>query len=366
MDAYIQRCQPISWLLRTLLLSICTYSAVIAYAHGDTLATPSYTSIPAKYSGWIIYISYYDRWGGLSVNHALQFDTPDEACQSLLSDPAWGAGAYGQFGCVNAKAVPQAGNLYVGACSCADPNRPGTYQAVCPDGATMGMGSDGPVCLVPTPPVACTVLPLKDLPADDACAQALENLKTTQAQKDAACGTLTQALKDGKSCLADKLSSTPNSANPIPLKVTADIRDIAYQAHLREIWDKMEKLVELEDDPVQSVACATRRAEIAAEKGCDKAGPCKSEPDEVCYPESSTQRSHCLAGMPAMPTPNDAQHTQGNAFDASKTSTINPLQAVLSARNPPQTIQQFLNGPPSNCNLNWGGTFNDPVHFYAR
>lgn len=219
------------------------------------------------------------------------------------------------------------------------------------------------------PPPCTAVLPLTPLPADDACAQALDNLQTTQAQKDAACGTLSPALKDGEACLADKLKviNIPGTATPIPLKITSDIRDIAYQAHFREIWDKMEKLVKLEDDPVQSVACATRRAEIAAEKGCDNAGPCESE---SCYSPSATHRSHCLAGMPAKPKPNDAQHTQGNAFDASRTRTINPLQAVLGARNPPQTIQQFLDGPkPKDCKLIWGGTFStnyDPVHFYAR
>jgi hypothetical protein len=74
--------------------------------------------------------------------------------------------------------------------------------------------------------------------------------------------------------------------------------------------------------------------------------------------------------MPAKPNPNDAQHTQGNAFDVSQTSTINPLQAVLDARHPPQTIQQFLDDPkPKDCKLIWGGTFhtnNDPVHFYVH
>jgi hypothetical protein len=202
---------------------------------------------------------------------------------------------------------------------------------------------------------------LTPLPANDACAQALENLKTTQAQKDAACGTLSTAMKAGKSCLADKLSRTPNAANPIPLKVTADIRDIAYQAHLREIWDKMQALLKLEDDPVQQTACAARRAEIAAEKGCNNGGRCES-----CYAESATQRSHCLKGRPS--SSNDAPHTKGNALDVSEASTIAPLKRVLNGRRPPQNIQQFLDGPPD-CKLNWGGMFPgnyDPIHFQVR
>ncbi len=212
---------------------------------------------------------------------------------------------------------------------------------------------------------------LTPLPTNDACAQVLENINSTQAQKDAACGALTNNLQTGMACFRDKLSRTNDlvTGTSIPLVVTSDIRSVAYQAHFREIWDKMERLVRLEDDPDKRTACAARRAEIAAEKGCDKAGPCKSEPNEVCYPdESSTQRSHCLTGRPAEPNPNDAQHTSGNAFDVSGIRTINPLQAALGARNPPQTILQFLDDP-TNCNLNWGGSFTDnydPIHFYAR
>jgi hypothetical protein len=235
-------------------------------------------------------------------------------------------------------------------------------QCIAPNVIDPKTGQCGPADTCPQ------VKALTPLPANDACAQALENLQTTQAQKDAACGALSQALKDGEACLADKLSRTPNAANPIPLKITADIRNLAYQAHLREIWDKMEKLVALENDPVKKNACAARRAEIAAEKGCDKADPCKSEPNEVCYPESSTQRSHCLKGRPS--TSNDAPHTKGNALDVSEASTITPLKQVLKARKPPQNIQQFLDDPnPKDCKLKWGGTFTDnydPIHFQVK
>lgn len=217
------------------------------------------------------------------------------------------------------------------------------------------------------PAAVCPVDKLTTLPFNDACAEVLENISSTQAQKDAACGALTPALQAGEACLAGKLFSMSPA---IPLVITSDIRDVAYQAHFREIWDKMEELVRLmKNDPAMQTACATRRAEIAAEKGCDKAGPCKSKKDEVCYAESATQRSHCLIGRPANPNPDDAQHTSGNAFDVSRTYTINPLQAALGALRPPETIPQFLDAPPTNCNLNWGGTFTDnydPIHFYVR
>jgi len=202
----------------------------------------------------------------------------------------------------------------------------------------------------------CPVPPLTAPPFNDACAEVLENINSTQAQKDAACGALTDNLKTGMACFSNKLSGlTP----AIPLNITSDIRDVAYQAHLRQVWDRMEDVVQwMTDNPTIQTACAARRAEFAAEKGCDNAGGCTS-----CYAESASQRSHCLAYRPANPSSSDAKHTEGKAFDVSRTRTVDPLQAVLDARTPPQKIPQFLSAP-TNCNLSWGGTFDDDVHFY--
>ena len=112
----------------------------------------------------------------------------------------------------------------------------------------------------------CPVEQLTNPPFPDACSQALENTSTTQAQKDALCGTLTAAMQTGQACFRDKLA---NLGTSIPFTVTAGIRNVAYQGHLREIWDKMEALVTLmKKDPAMQTVCATRRAEIAAEKGC--------------------------------------------------------------------------------------------------
>lgn len=205
--------------------------------------------------------------------------------------------------------------------------------------------------------LGCPVPPLTSPPFDDACATVLENLSSTQAQKNAACGSLTPELVVGRACLKDKLSQLSPA---IPLAVTSDIRSVAYQAHIRQVWDRMEDVVRwMRRNPTIQTACAARRAELAAEKGCDNAGGCTS-----CYAESASQRSHCLVARPANPSPSDAKHTQGKAFDVSQTRTIDPLQAILDARTPPQKIPQFLSAP-TNCNLSWGGAFNDPVHFYV-
>lgn len=203
----------------------------------------------------------------------------------------------------------------------------------------------------------CPVPALTAPPFNDVCATVLENIGSTQAQKDAACGALTPALVAGRNCLSTKLSQLSPA---IPLAVTSDIRSVAYQAHLRKVWDSMEDVVRwMRRNPTIQAACAARRAEIAAEKGCDNADGCTS-----CYAESASQRSHCLKYRPANPTPSDAKHTEGKAFDVSQTRTIDPLQDVLDARTPPQKIPQFLSAP-ANCNLSWGGAFGDDVHFYV-
>lgn len=203
------------------------------------------------------------------------------------------------------------------------------------------------------------------IPTNDTCAQTLEAYNSTQAQRTAACGTLTPPMQTAVGCFQNKLATVNNPATgqPIPLVVTADIRNIEYQRHLREVWDKMERLVDLtEGNQALANACATRRAELAAEKGCNNAGPCLT-----CTAATATARSHCIVSMPSAPDPNIASHTFGQAIDADRDRTVNPLANALAARNPPQGIQGFLDASP-NCKLRWGGLFNpvDRVHFQLR
>lgn len=326
-----------------------------------------------NWTGQVIALSC-DMWNcpmtrdGKTYNFTLELVTPAVCPASYVWDPVTGKCTRSMCP-ANATGVSQCGQIT--SCTCDDnyvPDPTGTscVPAIsCPAPSTSD-GAGGCAC---NPPNrinskgvcdACPVDPLSQPPFDDACATVLENTSSTQAQKDAACGALTENLKTGMACFSDKLS---RMSPAIPMKVTSDIRDVAYQAHFRDIWDKMELLVALEDDPVKKNACAARRAEIAAEKGCDNADVCTS-----CYSPSTAQRSHCLKGIPALPNSNDAQHTQGNAFDVSEDYTIIPLQDALDALNPPKTIPQFLDDP-ANCNLIWGGTFKtnkDPVHFLAR
>ena len=248
------------------------------------------------------------------------------------------------------------------------------FQCTCNTGYVLD--PIGGICV---PVRECPVTALSAFPpANDACAQALENLSSTQAQKYAACGSLTPAMETGKACLESKLAAMTPAA--IPFTMTANIRNLAYQAHFSEVWRKMEEVVDwMGKNPIMQSVCTDRRAEIAAEKGCDNAGPCVAKDATsttpavpACYPESATRRSHCLTGRPAAPNPNTAQHTLGNAIDVDRKSTIDPLETALAGRNPPQKIPQFLAAPttayPAGCNLGWGGEFKnnyDPVHFYV-
>ena len=110
----------------------------------------------------------------------------------------------------------------------------GVFPATCPENST----GTPPTCtcdtsFVPDPtatscvPNTCPVPALTAPPFNDVCAETLENINSTQAQKGAACGALTPALLDGKACFEIKLS---NISPSIPLKITSDIRDIAYHA----------------------------------------------------------------------------------------------------------------------------------------
>lgn len=229
---------------------------------------------------------------------------------------------------------------------------------------------DDTACIPDSSP-NCTIKPLNPLPTSisDACSNVLENLSSTQAQKDAACGTLKPELIADMACLTTKLEALSTAANirpPLSLTQTAGVRTDAYQAHFREVWEKMENLTKLENEnPAMKIACPARRLEIAKEKGCNNVGKCEN----ACLPASVGQRSHCFRGRPAKPS-SDAKHPKGKANDVGS-SEINRLKTVLSNQSPPQTIPQFLASPTGGCNvgqLGWGGTFTgniDAVHFYV-
>jgi hypothetical protein len=109
--------------------------------------------------------------------------------------------------------------------------------------------------------------------------------------------------------------------------------------------------------------CAALRAQVANEQGCDRAEGCPR--GTPCFPSTAGVRSHCIRSEPTPVSPTDT-HVLGRAFDVSD-NTIIPLQTALGARNPPRTVQRWLDAP-TNCGLIWGAPFSppDPWHFQLR
>lgn len=145
----------------------------------------------------------------------------------------------------------------------------------------------------------------------------------------------------GVTCITNKYPSA---------SISSGTRTEAYQAHLKEIWDKSEEL-ELPKNK-NNAACKSLREKVNAAKGCSG--------------------GHCIVFPPA----EVSDHPTGKAFDVSR-DTINGLRRTLRPALPPGTpplteeqqhqadiklIADWLASPAA-CNLVWGGSYGDIVHF---
>lgn len=178
----------------------------------------------------------------------------------------------------------------------------------------------------------CPIAPLQPL-SDDPCTQSLEAGRGVDVYGACASG-LSPEMQQEAQCLANKITSLGISY-PGP---TSTIRTGAYQAHLREIWEKAIELDGL-DDPAVIQACASRKTEIEGHK-----------------------ISH---GLTNEPTASSSRHGTGEAVDVG-----NDVVRELSNRvtTDMSDLQEYVNSQISNppaCNLRWGGRFRqyDPVHF---
>ncbi len=177
----------------------------------------------------------------------------------------------------------------------------------------------------------CPIAPLQPLP-NDPCTQSLE--AGNGVDSTGTCPELTPEMKQQAQCLADKITSLGISY-PGP---TATIRTSAYQAHLREIWEKLIELKKLKD-PAVIQACASRKAEIETHK-----------------------LSHGLTDRPAV---SNSRHESGNAIDIGRDVVHELINRVTTDTS---GVQDYINSPftnPPACNLQWGGRFRqyDWVHF---
>jgi hypothetical protein len=203
--------------------------------------------------------------------------------------------------------------------------------------------------------------------ASDVCTAALE--ANNAASIAANCPSLTSTMQNELDCLKEKMQTEGVVMQP----PTATIRSLAYQRHFRDVWDGLIDLIEqTEGNPVLQPACATRRAALAAEKGCDRADGCF-----VINPAGNKQSDcplggHCLVATPA-PAAGAAKHAIGKAVDI-KGANVSALKAALQTPPPPKTVSQFLSEPstaaasvcPASPQLKWGGAWGDNVHFYLQ
>ncbi|MHB9100631.1 MAG: hypothetical protein ACYC2E_03845 [Sulfuricella sp.] len=136
--------------------------------------------------------------------------------------------------------------------------------------------------------------------------------------------------------------------------ITSGTRTLAYQAHLKEIWDKSIDLDGIKD-PIKVKACQPLRDKVNAEKGCNG--------------------GHCIVSEPAT----DSNHPKGTAFDVSRDTIYGllsklrpppplppklPLTSAQQVQADAKLIADWLASPAA-CNLIWGGSFQriDKVHF---
>jgi hypothetical protein len=179
----------------------------------------------------------------------------------------------------------------------------------------------------------CPVAPLSPFPpAGDPCAASLE-AGLGKDVNNACPESSVMTDPKGEPCLAKKLGSLGIPyAGP-----TATIRTPAYQAHLKEVYDKFWQHQWLITDPVRYQACTARRTVVENEQS--KHG--------IDYPPVGTS------------------HNDGKAFDISR-GTVNTLDQTLTQAG--RTVSGLLRESPA-CNLRWGGNYSpanrDPVHFFT-
>jgi hypothetical protein len=309
------------------------------------------------------------------------FATADAACAVVgLTAQANGScpGGYYYWTVTSTFICPANTTTTTPPCICTDPYVPdeplhtSCVLPACPDHASRT--SPGAACTCEanyqfdaTGTSCVSTCPVPDLtapPFNDACAESLD--AGLGVDVNGKCPKLSDAMNNQIQCFADKITATnATMRTPIPYSgPTATIRNAAYQAHLREIWDKLIVLNNL-SDPAEISACQPRRDKVIAEKGCSSSKKCKG---------ACTAGSHCLRNIPAT----DSNHPKGTAFDVPN-DTINGLLLELTPLPPtPMTTPQRKQAwqiwvadwleKPAACNLVWGGSFKYPpgpdfIHF---
>ena len=206
---------------------------------------------------------------------------------------------------------------------------------------------------------SCQIADLSTDPLDPNGLKALSkqfNETTEQAQ-------LTQSLEggmNGYNLLSPKTQSAEQclkgligselSQDDSGYAVTSTVRTLAYQAHLRKLWDKFFELQrKIKSKPAVRQLCPALIAEVEGEMGFRLTQDPKNQ-------KNRCTGGHCLRYQPAGLNP---KHTEKIAFD------INPATVDAYQKKYTIDIQRGMATAANACNLTWGGTYVDPdeVHF---
>ena len=168
---------------------------------------------------------------------------------------------------------------------------------------------------------------------------------------------LSQKTQAAEKCLAGKIATKLGPPSTSGYKVTSTVRTLAYQAHLREVWDKFVELQdEIRDNPSSQQSCQQLITTVEGEMGF-RLNQNPANEDEDC---AAPGRRHCLRHQPA--GGENPRHTRNIAFDI-PSLTVKAFERRLLQQQPPRTVQNEANA----CNLDWGGAlFGDRVHFQMR
>lgn len=164
---------------------------------------------------------------------------------------------------------------------------------------------------------------------------------------------LSPETRNAEQCLAGRIASELLQENS-RYKVTATVRTLAYQAHLRKVWDKFFELQnKIKKKPAIKQMCPALIAKVEGEMGFR----IDQDPTDSNLECTAAGRNHCIVQQPAAADP---KHVKNLAFDISR-CTVRNFQNILL---PPRTMATEANA----CKLTWGGTFRpkpDPVHFFC-
>lgn len=166
--------------------------------------------------------------------------------------------------------------------------------------------TDRPLCVssAPPPPPPCPVAPLR--PITDQLANEHENGRYV---RNPDMDNVTAQVKVGAACIVQKAAGLQATA-----RITSGFRPPAYQAHLREVWDKWKQLANN-----SSESCRVIKAEVQAH-----------------------WVKHLLVRQPV----NSSNHSLGNAVDIAGVPQADTIAA--------------------SCNMFRPEPVGDPVHFQPR